>query len=120
MARIDAFRWKPSDPAYVAAVRARDGLRELRAALRDPQPPPELPRWGAGRGVIRCAVSCGPCPKTTTPTPRANGRSLAEVMAESARLKRQSAEMLKRIADLDEQIAARLPLSAPKRPRRKQ
>lgn len=59
-------------------------------------------------------------PKDDDPTPRANGRSLAEVMAESARLKRQSAEMLKRIADLDEQIAARLPLSAPKRPRRKQ
>ena len=47
VARMDALAWKPSDPAYVAAVRARDGLRELRQALREPEPP-ELPRWARG------------------------------------------------------------------------
>ena len=39
VARMDALAWKCSDPAYAAAVRARDGLRELQAALREPRPP---------------------------------------------------------------------------------
>src|SRR5687768_12318825 len=33
VARMDELAWKSSDPAYVAAVRARDGLRELQAGL---------------------------------------------------------------------------------------
>jgi hypothetical protein len=47
------------------------------------------------------------------------GASLEEILAESARLRRQSAGMLKRIAELDKQIAARLPLIGAKPPRRK-
>lgn len=41
-------------------------------------------------------------------TPPARDPKLAKIISQSARLKRQSAEMLKRIADLDEKIAARL------------
>ena len=52
------------------------------------------------------------------PNPPGWDKTLIEVMAEAARLKRQSAELLKRIADLDEKIAER-PLAPAKPPRPK-
>ena len=47
VARMDAQGWRPDCPAYVAALRTRDGLRELRAGLEHPGPP-DLPRWAWG------------------------------------------------------------------------
>jgi hypothetical protein len=58
--------------------------------------------------------------KEPDPThPAAYDLELARIFAEAARLKRQSADMLKRIAELDEQIAARLPLVGAKPPPRR-
>jgi hypothetical protein len=42
--------------------------------------------------------------------PSRHDATLSEVLEESARLKRQSAALLKRIAELEEKIAERLPL----------
>ena len=49
VARMDALAWKPSDPAYLAAVGARDALREFAEALEHPRPPGR-PRWAWGDG----------------------------------------------------------------------
>lgn len=45
--------------------------------------------------------------------------TFAELMAESARLKRQSADILKRMAELDEKIARAAPLVSPPRQKKK-
>ena len=54
-ARMEALGWKPTDPGYLAAVRARDAVREMTGALLDPQPQQRRP-WepsGSGRDGFR-------------------------------------------------------------------
>ena len=46
-ARMDALASKPNDPAYLAAIGARDALRELQAALRKRR----RPSCHGGRGA---------------------------------------------------------------------
>jgi hypothetical protein len=60
------------------------------------------------------------CVVPDTPKRTKADATLAEVLAESARLKRQSAALLKRATELDEHIANRLPLvgATPKPPRK--
>jgi hypothetical protein len=48
-------------------------------------------------------------PDKNVPVPGVYDPELAKVITESARLKRHSAEILKRVAELDEKITARLP-----------
>ena len=51
--RMDATHWRPNDPAYEAAWRARKSLEEFTAALTDPHRalnPPPKPWERGGRG----------------------------------------------------------------------